>query len=273
MNEKILLIGCGNLGKLLFSNWSKVNYNISILEKNQRPLHDIKKKFPKTIFYKSLSELELDKFNIIVLCVKPIDSLKVLKLISNSIYSKQTIVSLVAGLKINEIHQALRKKTDVFRVMPNIFLSVKNSSTALYSEKSICSSKRYKIDKLFLNLGKNLWLKKENEMNFFTAIFGGGPAYFFFFVNILTEISIRKGISPNVAFDLVMNLLKGTYEYLNINEEKLSTQISKVTSKGGTTEEAINYFKDKNKLYNLLYSALNKAEKKSNKISSSLKVK
>ena len=188
MNDKILLIGCGNLGKLLFSNWSKVNYNISILEKNQRSLHDIKKKFPKTFFYKSLSELELDKFNIIVLCVKPIDSLKVLKLISNSIYSKQTIVSLVAGLKINEINQALRKKTDVFRVMPNIFLSVKNSSTALYSEKSICSSKRYKIDKLFLNLGKNLWLKKENEMNFFTAIFGGGPAYFFFFVNILTEI-------------------------------------------------------------------------------------
>ena len=273
MNDKILLIGCGNLGKLLFYNWSKKNYNITILEKDQSLLHDIKKKFPKTIFYKSLSELELDKFNIIVLCVKPIDSLKVLKLLSNSIYSKQTIVSLVAGLKINEINQALRKKTDVFRVMPNIFLSVKKSSTALYSEKSISGAKRNKINSLFSNLGKNLWLKKENEMNFFTAIFGGGPAYFFYFINILTEISIKKGISPSVASDLVMNLLKGTYEYLNINEEKLSTQISKVTSKGGTTEEAINLFKDKNKFYNLFYSALNKAEKKSKKISSSLKVK
>ena len=104
-------------------------------------------------------------------------------------------------------------------------------------------------------------------------MFGGGPAYFFFFLSILTEISIEKGIQPKIAFDLVANLLKGAFNYLEVNGDNLSFQISKVTSKGGTTEEAINFLKDKNRLYKLILSSLSKAEKKSKKISSSLRVK
>ena len=275
MNDKILLIGCGNLGKLLSFIWIEKNYNISILEKNLNLRQNIKKKFPKTILYESLSDLELNQFNIIILCIKPDDSLKVLKSLSNNITSKQIIISLVAGLKIKVINQILGKKNNIFRVMPNIFVSVKSSSTAIYTEKNTGNSlkSKSKIDKLFSNFGKNIWLKKEEEMNFFTALFGGGPAYFFFFLSILTEISIEKGIKPNIAFDLVTNLLKGTFEYLNVNGDDLSFQISKVTSKGGTTEEAVNFLKNKNRLYKLILSSLSKAEKKSKKISSSLMVK
>ena len=273
MNDKILLIGCGNLGKLLSYNWIEKNYNISILEKNLNLRQNIKKKFPKAILYESLSDSELNQYNIIILCIKPEDSLKVLKLLSNNITSKQIIISLVAGLKIKVINQILGKKNNIFRVMPNIFVSVKSSSTAIYTKKNTGNSLKSKIDKLFSNFGKNIWLKKEEEMNFFTALFGGGPAYFFFFLSILTEISIEKGIKPNIAFDLVTNLLKGTLEYLNVNGDDLSFQISKVTSKGGTTEEAVNFLKDKNRLYELILSSLSKAEKKSKKISSNLMVK
>ena len=275
MNDKILLIGCGNLGKLLSFKWLEKNYNISILEKNLNLRQNIKKKFPKTILYESLSDLKLNQYNFIILCIKPDDSLKVLKSLSNNITSKQIIISLVAGLKVNVINQILGKKKNIFRVMPNIFVSVKSSSTAIYTEKNTGSSSesKSKIDKLFSNFGKNIWLKKEEEMNFFTAMFGGGPAYFFFFLNILTEISIEKGIKPNIALDLVTNLLKGTFEYLKVNRDDLSFQISKVTSKGGTTEEAVNFLKNKNRLYKLILSSLTKAEKKSKKISSSLRVK
>ena len=275
MNEKILLIGCGNLGKLLSINWIEKNYNISILEKNLNLRQNLKKKFPKTILYESFSDLKLNQYNFIILCIKPDDSLQVLKSLSNNITSKQNIISLVAGLKIKVINQILGKKKNIFRVMPNIFASVKSSSTAIYTEKNTESSSesKLKIDKLFSNFGKNIWLKKEEEMDFFTAMFGGGPAYFFFFVSILTEISIEKGIQPKIAFDLVANLLKGAFNYLEVNGDNLSFQISKVTSKGGTTKEAINFLKDKNRLYKLILSSLSKAEKKSKKISSSLRVK
>ena len=273
MNEKILLIGCGNLGKLLFFNWKEKDYNISILEKNQNLIQKIKKKASKTIFYKSLSDLNLNQYDIIVLCIKPDDSLKVLKSLSNNITSKQIIISLVAGLKIKVINQIIGENKNIFRVMPNIFISVKRSSTAIYAEKNTSNFSKSKINNLFSNFGKNIWLKKEDEMNFFTALFGGGPAYIFFFLKILTEISIEKGIKPNIAFDLVKNLLKGTFEYLNINENNLSSQISKVTSKGGTTEEAVNFLKYKDRLYKLILNSLSKAENKSKKISSNLRVK
>ena len=38
-----------------------------------------------------------------------------------------------------------------------------------------------------------MWLDKEDEMNFFTAFFGGGPAYICYFIKILDEILLANG--------------------------------------------------------------------------------
>ena len=66
-----------------------------------------------------------------------------------------------------------------------------------------------KIDNLFNLLGTNLWLNKENEINFFTAMFGGGPAYFFYFLNVILRIAKDHGIPKKKAEKLLKNLLAG----------------------------------------------------------------
>ena len=62
-------------------------------------------------------------------------------------------------------------------------------------------------------------------------------------------------------------IIKQALLQIGANNENLESLISKVTSKGGTTEEAINYFK-KDKIFSKIFqTAILKAEEKSKYLS------
>ena len=94
--------------------------------------------------------------------------------------------------------------------------------------------------------------------------------------NILRE----KGL---ISFSLDTELLLGkainqNREYIILNQEKILKKneylkfkelISKVASKGGTTEEALKYFSHNQRFESIFVTAINKAEKRSKEISKS----
>ena len=114
-----------------------------------------------------------------------------------------------------------------------------------------------------------IWLKKENQMDFFTAFFGGGPAYLSFFLDILSKILIKKGFNQQLSKELVLILANGTLEMLGKNFD-FNDLIKKVASKNGTTEKALNFLKLDNDLLLLITKAIYKAEKRSRAISKGL---
>ena len=67
--------------------------------------------------------------------------------------------------------------------MPNIFISSNNSSTAVYA-KNLNTNIKNKIVRDFSEFGDIIWVKKEEKIDFFTAMFGGGPAYFFLYFKL-----------------------------------------------------------------------------------------
>ena len=123
------------------------------------------------------------------------------------------------------------------------------------------------IENLTKYFGETIWLDKESDINFITAFFGGGPAYFFLFLKTLTEILHKKIKDKNICNRLILKLLIGTNKYIEKNDMNFSSNISKVASKGGTTEQAINYLNEDKKFQNLIYNAINLAEKKSREMS------
>ena len=264
MSQGVLLIGCGNLGKLLLQIWTKKKYKINVLENNQDVLCDLQDIYSESILFNRISDIKFSDYKYIILCVKPNSAYKLIKSISSLISNKQYIFSLIAGLKLDKLEFLFKNNNKIFRVMPNIFASVVSSSTAIFSNKNINISERKKINSLFNCLGELLWLKKENDMNFFTALYGGGPAYFFFYIKTLIEISKSYGLEECDSKKLVLNLLKGTYKFLEKNKnDDIDKHIRKVTSKGGTTEEAIKFFEENTNFYSLMKRAVKKAEKKS----------
>ena len=79
----------------------------------------------------------------------------------------------------------------------------------------------------------------------------------------LKKILERKKITPSLENILILKLLSATSEYLKINKSSFDKLISKVASKGGTTEEALKFLNAENKFYNLFEQAIDLAKDKS----------
>ena len=88
-------------------------------------------------------------------------------------------------------------------------------------------------------------------IDYVTAIAGSGPAYFFYLTELLTEFAEEAGFTPEVAAKLSSQTLIGSAEMLKdamggskggtVNSGKSAATLrSEVTSKGGTTEAALN---------------------------------
>ena len=88
-------------------------------------------------------------------------------------------------------------------------------------------------------------MKDENDLNKVTAISGSGPAYIFYFIEAFIEASRSLGLDYETSKLLVMQTLKGSLLALIQNGANVEELRKQVTSKGGTTEAAMNMLKTK----------------------------
>ena len=265
-----LLIGCGNLGKIILEGFSKKTKKILVLEKNITVCKDIKNDFPNVDFFSDPKKINWSKVNYIMICVKPNDSQKVINEIKNYCNKKQVILSFIAGLQIKTIAKWIVSKNLILRIMPNILISSNNSSTAVYG-KNLNTNIRNKIVNDFSEFGDIIWVKKEEKIDFFTAMFGGGPAYFFYILSCFNKIIKKNGFTERESLSAIKLLLKGVLENIKKENFKFSDSIQKVASKGGTTEEGLKVLSKSNNLFKLFEKAILSAEKKSKRISKQLK--
>ena len=76
-------------------------------------------------------------------------------------------------------------------------------------------------------------------MNSLTAISGSGPAYFFYFTEVLIEAGITLGLSQDQAEELATQTLVGAASLLRSSEDSVATLRERVTSPGGMTQAAL----------------------------------
>ena len=120
-------------------------------------------------------------------------------------------------------------------------------ATAIYFTPAI-SEQQERILDIFAKLGKIYQFDNENKIDQMTAISGSSPAYVFYFIEALIKSAVDQfGLSPDLAKDITLQIVKGS---LGMIESKASLSIeqlrSNVTSKKGTTEQAIKVFEQYN---------------------------
>lgn len=247
------------MGKQLLDKWSEI-FDVSVIEANTAKKKQLIDKNIKVLEKKNINQ---KKFDYIVLSVKPKDFESSLKYFSSYISHDQKIISIMAGLNIKYIKKIISVNVKVIRVMPNLYSGLGHGVSGIFSNSVV---KKKEIGKIMSVLGENLWLKKESDLDFITAFFGGAPAYFFLFLSTLSKVLKKKKLSPSLENTLILKLLSGTHEYLKRNKYNFDFLISKVASKDGTTEEALNYLNNKNQFFNLINNAIDMATKKSKKL-------
>ena len=271
-------IGFGNMAQAIYQRMDKKSYeNIFLIEKNAQRIKDIKKMnkanfedsflSPQTKIIKKLSNNKINNNDIIFLAVKPSQiksvCVQIRPLVKNTL---PLIVSIAAGVTTIKLKKYLGDNCDfsLVRAMPNLCAKTGTSITGLFGLKEGTKLAK-QVSKIFTSFGQVLWVNQESDLDAVTAISGSGPAYIYYIMNAMIDAAVEIGLERSDAQKLVAQTIIGAGE-TGKNIDNLEDEIIKVSSKGGTTEKAIDVFKQK-KLDGIIKQAVKAAHKKSKELS------
>ena len=258
--NKILLVGCGHMGSALLKAWSlKIDCSFVIVDPAQHEY--INKNFNNKVkAFKTIEEIKnIILFDIIIFAIKPQIAEKVLNNFSKFKFKKKTVfVSIVAGKKINFFNKFLPKNNQFIRVMPNMPAVINQGMSCLIASRNVSIKNKNNVGSLFSKIGKILWLKSELEINKVTAISGSGPGYIFLFIDAFEKAALQLGLGEKVTKQLVHQTLLGSTHLLFADKITADRLASNIAIKGGTTEAALNQFKN-NKILHRTFKKVVKA--------------
>ncbi|MBL7130702.1 MAG: pyrroline-5-carboxylate reductase [Candidatus Omnitrophica bacterium] len=250
--NNIGIIGFGNMGSCLGER----------LKSKEHPIWTFDKDKKKT---EKLSGINLADSNIdlvrevetIILAVKPQDFGATLDEIKNETEGK-LVISIAAGITTGYIEKILGK-VRVIRTMPNMPARIGRGITCLCKGQFATEKDSNFTRQLFENLGLILILE-EDMINEATAVSGSGPGYVFDlietkkidinnkaalerfreeFTMLLIGAAIGIGFMPKDATKLAQATVDGSIALLKYSKLSAQELRKQITSKGGTTEAAL----------------------------------
>ncbi|MBN1492555.1 MAG: pyrroline-5-carboxylate reductase [Candidatus Omnitrophica bacterium] len=243
INKRIGFIGCGNMGCAILEGiiLKKVISARNII------VYDIapgKRQMLKQVYGVRIArtENELVKHSdIVIIAVKPQALASVDCTLSKNELAKKIFVSILAGIPIRKIKNALFAKK-IIRVMPNLGAMFSVGVTAIAYSRSVKKRDFNTIVTLFKTCGEVVFLP-EHKMNEVTAISGSGPAYYFYLSELLINAAVKSGLPLNDAYILVTKTAHAATLMMDKSDATPARLRAMVTSKGGTTEAALKAFK------------------------------
>jgi pyrroline-5-carboxylate reductase len=236
---KITFLGGGNMANALIGGLLKQGAkpgNITVLELDPASRQRLIDNYGVTC----LATAEADTWcaNIIVLAVKPQQMQAALPALTPHL-ANQIVVSIAAGLRLDTLSRWLGGYRHVVRAMPNTPAMIGAGVTGLCAFPEVAASERQAAENILHAVGSTLWVEDEAQMDALTAISGSGPAYVFLFIEALQHAAEQLGFQPEAARQLALQTFSGAASLAAQTGEDLALLRQRVTSKGGTTEAAL----------------------------------
>ena len=257
---KICFIGGGNISQAIIDGLLKSSLppeEIVCIDRNQEKMELLKTQKITMASFECLSE---NKFDLIILAVKPKDALAAAQKIE-SLVPNSTILTVVAGIGISKYPAS----ASIIRSMPNTASAYNKGITALYAEdqqtlafKNACS--------IFQRVGHIMVMENEDDIHTFTSIIGSGQAFLFQVLNVyLTELkSINKGNDEH-AINIFQDFVSSLGDLFE-QERDFEILINKIKSPGGTTQAGLESLEE-NKIDSIFTDAFRAAKERSIQIS------
>ncbi len=253
----IAIIGGGNMGEALIKGLRR--QRVFVCETDAKRVLLLKKKYKIT----PLSITDAAKqASTIIFAVKPQDMEGVLATVKAAISKSASplFISIAAGLTTKFFEQHLGAKSKVIRSMPNMPALIGEGITGICAGKFAKDADIKAARKILSAVGETV-IVKESMIDAVTAVSGSGPAYVFLFVEQWMAAAVRLGFTSQEAKALVYKTLLGSAHLLKTSEFDAGELRAKVTSKGGTTQAALDVF-SKGKFEQLMHKALLAAQKR-----------
>lgn len=238
-NSVISFIGGGNMARSLIGGLISNGVNPDRLRvADVLPTPVATAHYPIQVFTDNIQAIS--NAQVVVLAVKPQMMQSVAtQLCPHLVDSSPLFISIAAGIRLNDLSRWLGDNVPLVRVMPNTPALVRSGASALFANSQVSESQRELAENILRAVGLTVWLRNESLMDLVTALSGSGPAYFFLIMELLEKAAIELGLPQEQANLLTIQTAFGAAKMALESNETPDILRNRVTSKGGTTEQAI----------------------------------
>ena len=235
---KIAIIGGGNLGTAIAEGLIKSKFcktsEITVTRRNTS-INPLK---PLGIDIVSDNSAAVKRSDVVILAVKPFQTIELLKTIKKDLSAGKILISVVTGVTLHEIEEASDKKISLFRAMPNTAISIQESMTCLCHQHAKDKDIKY-VEELFSKLGKVVFID-EKLMEAATILGACGTAYAMRYIRANIQGGIEIGFDAATASLIAAQTVKGAAELLLVKKSHPEQEIDKVTTPKGCTIAGLN---------------------------------
>jgi len=134
--------------------------------------------------------------SILMLAVKPQQFANVVRAFADLITPDHLIVSIMAGVSTKAIEGMFPdREVRVVRAMPNLPIHVGAGMAGVCRGRHATEADLLRAQRIFDAGGRSIVIDDESRMDAVTAVSGSGPAYFYYFVEALTEAGAQAGLT------------------------------------------------------------------------------
>lgn len=203
---------------------------------------------------------------VVVLAVKPQQVAQVARALAPALAHRPLVISVAAGIRAADLARWLGSGVPVVRAMPNRPALTGAGASGLYAGEGVGAAQRELAATVLEATGLCVWVDSEAALDAVTALSGSGPAYFFRLAELMAEAAIAQGLDPATAQALAAQTLAGAGQLVSAERSPdLARMRAEVTSRGGTTEAALNVFAERD-LAGLVQAAQDAAARRSREL-------
>jgi pyrroline-5-carboxylate reductase len=278
LNKKTGFIGAGNMAEAIIGAITRTGVVPSSMvyasDVNTERLNTLKKTY--SISWVADNSKLFSMCDIVVLAVKPQQMADVLKQITGQneygVPRRKLVISIAAGVPLAKLEGLLyprlsrsdNENLPIIRVMPNTPALVLSGMSGMTPNRYAITDDINAARAILEAMGKVIEFK-EDDLDAVTALSGSGPAYLFYLAESMIQAGINMGLDPDDSSILTNTTLKGSVALMEEMGEAPEALRKRVTSPGGTTEEAVRVM-EKRKVKEAIVEAIAAAARRSKEL-------
>lgn len=235
----ILFVGGGNMASAMIGGLIAKGFDkqtLFVVEPLPETRNSLSERYGVRCFATAMPEaLAVD---VIVLAIKP----QLVQPVAEGLrplLSTQLVVSIAAGIRLDDLSRWLGGYNNIVRAMPNTPALIRCGITGLFAPPSVSAIAKEQTLDIIGAIGTTFWVDQEDKLDGVTAVSGSGPAYVFYLLETLQNGARNFGFDDTSARQMAIETVTGAAQLAARSPENFSTLRQQVTSKGGTTEAAL----------------------------------
>jgi pyrroline-5-carboxylate reductase len=240
----IAFIGGGNMARSLIGGLirdSRPAASIAVSEPNAELRTALARDF--SVAAQADNDAAAKSADVLVLAVKP----QVMKTVCAGLREivqarRPLIVSIAAGIRIDQLDAWLGGNLAIVRCMPNTPALIGAGAAGVHANARTSAMQKELAQSILSTAGLVVWIDDEAQMDAVTALSGSGPAYFFLLVEALIEAAVAQGLPRDAAQQLATQTCLGAGRMLREDGATPAELRRRVTSPNGTTQAALESF-------------------------------